>query len=151
MDEADSWLVRVIVASPTKECIAHWALDAERIDHEVHVCYGDNGYGELLSALWALAESFILVEHDIAPWPGAITRLKNCNQQWCAYQYPLNFDLVAALGCTKFTSELIATTWTISSRWAETHWGALDGLVVHRLQLAGHKPHLHSPPVAHAR
>lgn len=143
--------MQVIVPSLTKDCIAHWALDAEGIEHDVRICQEDNDYGKLLATLWAFGESFVLVEHDIAPWPGAITRLKQCSSQWCAYQYPLNFELVDSLGCTKFLSELITATWTISIRWAETHWGALDGVVTPRLRTAGYKPHLHSPPVAHVR
>lgn len=143
--------MRVVVASPTEDCVAHRTLDAEDIDHDVQICHGPYGYCDLLAALWTFGEGVIIIEHDIAPWPGAIHQLQVCEQAWCAYEYPLNFSMVAALGCTKFATSLVDSTWTLALKLHEIHWGAVDGVLISRLELMGYKPHIHYPPVAHAR
>lgn len=143
--------MRVIVAAIDDDCTAHRAFEAEGFDHEVHICEGDYGYGELLTALWDAGEGFVIVEHDIVPWPGAIPQLLECESIWCSYEYPLNFGFVSALGCTKFSAKLIQKHPRISRSWATIHWGALDGSVIPALQLSGREAHLHHPPVAHVR
>lgn len=144
--------IQVIVATPQEACVAHYALDTEGIEHEVKRCDGPYGYGELLEKLWTVGDGFILVEHDIAPWPGAIHQLIGCDDDWCCYEYPLNFGLVGALGCTKFSTKLLAKTWRIPQLWYQTHWGAVDGKLVAALRTAhGQDAHIHTPPVAHAR
>ena len=65
-------------------------------------------YSGLLIKLWT--DPFIIVEHDIIPWPGALTELSKCDQPWCGFPYRLSDQLPprgqmprveAWLGCTK--------------------------------------------------
>lgn len=49
---------------------------------------GDDGYLDFFKQRWAERESFIICEHDVAFWPGAIEGLEACPRHWCAYGVP---------------------------------------------------------------
>ena len=80
--------MRVVIASAARDSVASRALSVEGIDVVVVVCRGDYGYGNLLADLWTTG-GFVLVEDDIAPWPGAIAELIDCPRSWCAFDYPI--------------------------------------------------------------
>ncbi len=146
----------MVVASPTPDCVAHRVLKAEGIPHDVLLCEGEYGYGEHLTRLWEGGEGFTLVEHDVAPWPGAVRQLEECERDWCMYHYPKDGAMTRGLGCAKFSDRLVSGYPELAD-WEQTEWRILDGAVgaavaeTLRAEDPQHPLCYHIPPVAHAR
>jgi hypothetical protein len=106
-------------------------------------------YWRLLKRLWQDNKSFVLIEHDILPWPGAIEELRQCPGSWCAYSYDqCGIGLYHSFGCTKFSAGLIEELpdiWTRMNR----HWSQLDQQFEWLAFQAGIRPHHHRPAVIH--
>jgi len=83
------------------------ANGAEFVDVSADV----EAYWRLLRELWVAGDSFVLVEHDVLPPPGAIEGMTECADELCLHPYP---DSMASkiwefhLGCTRFGAELLA-------------------------------------------
>src|SRR5262245_25598563 len=45
---------------------------------------GPHDYGDSLMKAWELGETFINLEQDVAPWPGALSQMWSCASWWCA-------------------------------------------------------------------
>lgn len=153
-----SSVISTVVSAIDRDCPAHLALLAEGVDHEVAICRGDTGYGELLAALWRSGRGFVLVEHDIAPWAGAIKQLMECERDWCMFRYMKHGgQLMRGLGCAKFSSRLVRDYPDLASEWQDVSWQVLDGVVggavaqVLRAEDPRHPLCTHEPPVAHVR
>lgn len=165
--------MRVIVPQPDGyPPVAARCLTAEGLDHEV-VRLDDRptAYGELMKSLWLEREGFVIVEHDIAPWPGAVTQLMGCSEILCGYDYMRGGNIGHSLGCTRFSKELIEMAPDAWKGWGDNapllQWDLVDWLNVDAAVfdvLAGygvalnqsvdfhpHTFHTHVPPVAHAR
>jgi len=163
--------MRVIVPAVEENCLASMALRAEGVEHQTRICDGANGYGKLISDLWRDGRGFILVEHDIVPWPGALQAMWECSQYWCGYPYLYYYHTYApdarrrflrshACGCVKF-SDVLVKGWPnlpTEKNWEERHWQDLDGHIGRSIVIAMKelRPailgwHEHSPPVAHIR
>lgn len=146
--------MKVVVATPEARggCPAHHALRMEGIPHERHGCNGVHGYGEVFHGLWAAGDPFVLVEYDIVPWPGAVQGMIDCPGGWCAHRYPLHrmpeggTNLNAGFGFVK-----LRPTGPPLEEWLSTPWHLLDGAVIPVLNSRLGAPHIHEPPVAHAR
>ena len=123
-------------------------------------------YYEVLKELWSLQDDFILLEHDIIPWPGALNTFENCSEPWCAfkYLYPPSGHLVIANGCVRFRKELMNLipdlfdiiesndgTFFVTSE-DPKDWHAIDGRMGAILtnKLNGFV-HVHNPPVVHLK
>lgn len=117
----------------------------------------DDAYTGLLLGLWAQGETFVLVEHDIVPWPGAIEDLWGCPQPWCGFPYPFMGGMHNGLGCCKFGASLvvdhpstIADTLTESNNvHPRGHWCNLDDRITRQLHRRGVTKHPHLPTVGH--
>lgn len=123
----------------------------------------DLNYWYVLRELWQERETFILVEHDVIPWPGALKLLWDCPEPWCANPYKLAHDngFTTALGCTKFDKSLMEKVPELWDRLAEgidfrcqgdpRHWYGLDGRLglVLSSTVGMAWPHRHEPPVTH--
>jgi hypothetical protein len=157
--QADGWVaaenerlagrVRVVVPAIDDHPIALRALLTEGIRPEVVRCDQDDlAYARLLTDLWHRGESFCLVEHDVVPWPGAVSLLFTCPEPWCGYLYA--GVAAGGLGCVRFAAGLLATD--LSPAWEGTHWSDLDGLVTRTIGEHLRRPgyHRHTPDVAHA-
>jgi hypothetical protein len=159
--------MRTVVVEPVElgrrpgRSVASAALGCEGWEHEVRHVQGDRGYGELLAELWRTSpDGFILVEDDVAPWPGAVYALMECDEPWCAYDYSIGAEGgfgvmrgLMGLGCMKFNGWLVADNPALPVRWAGTHWRQLDA-AVHAAIEAGtglRAPHEHEPGVAHCK
>jgi hypothetical protein len=150
--------VKVVVASTQFDTVARRALRTEGVEFEVRICRGDYGYGELLAELWARG-GFVLVEDDIAPWPGAIAELVGCPEAWCAFDYAIGGGIMVSscshfgLGLIKVSDELVAAHPWVSDAWRGIHWRQLDQPVNAAIaSVAGRaRPHLHEPAVSHAQ
>ena len=44
-----------------------------------------NSYSLLINRLWQENEKFIIVEHDVIPWRGAIESIWDCPEPFCGY------------------------------------------------------------------
>jgi hypothetical protein len=67
-------------------------------------------YDELLSDLWSRGEGFIMLEHDVVPYAGALEAINECAEPWCGYGYSPNGGVspwFCNLGCTKVSPPLI--------------------------------------------
>jgi len=132
------------------------ALRAEGLEPEVwNVGINAKAYSKILFEYWNDHEGFIVVEHDIIPWPGALEKLWACKQLWCGHSYPLHAQGLFGgyLGCTKFSAELCDTYPKVMNRAWEESWQKIDGYVLTELRkLTGNDCfHLHFPPCAHIR
>lgn len=133
------------------------ALAAEGIEFEVALCDDRFDYGRHLARLWAQGTGFIIVEWDIAPWPGALKCLWDCPEPHCHYLYPADAWMVGSyagsLGCVKFSAELTRAHPDVPQkhRWPEISWEGLDGSVCLPVRERAGGIHEHGPPVAHVR
>ncbi len=114
---------------------------------------GEDDYWNLLSQLWEEKESFVLNEHDVLPWPGAIQEIADCPADWCSYTYRMKkgYGIHHAFGCTKIGQGLIEA---IPDAWINvdsTHWHDLDGQLCIMARNSGITPHPHRPPVIHLK
>lgn len=113
-------------------------------------------YGRVFTEWWQRGQGFLLVEHDIVPWPGAMRQLDECRQEWCAFEYPNGMIVeeprsgwCASLGCMKFSTMLVEGI-PYGSEWQNRGWDELDGAVFATLQ-GKTDLHIHQPPVAHVK
>lgn len=147
--------MRVVIPSTSVDCVAGRALTAEGVKHEVRVVLGPLGYGDLLADAWADGAGFVLVEDDIAPWPGAIAALAGCANPWCGFDYSIGFGRfgLGTLGCVKFGRDLTRRHPSLPDGWAGVPWHALDASVVAAVRAATGRQrfHEHEPAVAHVQ
>ena len=114
----------------------------------------DQAYSDFLRERWAEGESFINIEHDIVPWPGAIEEIAECPEPWCGYAYHTGPSLDPhpywhpMLGCVKLGAELIRRT---AGMWDEHIMFFLcDSTLAERGYAARLSPHRHFPGVVNA-
>jgi hypothetical protein len=126
----------------------------------VDVSGSDEDYWQLMADLWAQAETFVIVEHDVIVRDGAIDELVECEQDWCGFPVSYCGTEYAGLACTKFTAGLIARYPDALERVAEIedadhkpkHWCRLDGwLKSYVLEPGGERMHVHGPVLEHVR
>lgn len=60
-------------------------------------------YDRLIRRLWSEGQPFVLVEHDILPWPGAVQQLWECDRPWCAFQYLIFGRCASSSGASSST------------------------------------------------
>ncbi len=138
--------------------VAERVLAAERVAYETPRADGELGYSKLITKLWGSGEGFVVVEHDIAPWFGAIAQLESCPRDWCMFRYPDGGTLSRGLGCTKFSDRLVREYPDLPDAWDGVEWQMIDGAVGSAVAavLRAERPErhpicYHAPPVAHAR
>lgn len=157
----------VVIPAVHPDTVAGRVLRCEGVDGlAVTPLYTDTGYGQLLATHWQDGLGFILVEDDMAPWPGAIAELRECPRPWCRFDYSIGLGRfgLGTLGCMKFGPALLRDHPDLADRWGTVHWRNLDAMVVHSICRAlggpvhdvGTDPylarcHTHTPAIAHAR
>lgn len=112
----------------------------------------DEAYVRYFEERWAEGETFINVEHDVVPWPGAIEELWKCPEPWCAHGYMPYDDLTSDsysvfLGCAKISGKLIQA---LPNCWKEKptrHWNNCDGQLTQYARARGFNVHQHHPAV----
>lgn len=141
--------MKVYVATCEANSIASRALRMEGIGYMPLWTHIDEfSYGRGLADLWDRGDQFVLLEHDIAPWPGLVKQLWDCPEPWCTACVPFpNGTETSGLNINKFVPRGRAP-----EVWRETPWRMLDGEVLHRVRTRlGVNPHIHTPGVAHCR
>jgi hypothetical protein len=113
----------------------------------------DTDYWELLCRLWSDGRTFVVIEHDILPWPTAIEELASCEHQWCTFQYHIGeaYAPLYMLGCCKFGDVIMKA---LPNAWRDVsnrYWRGLDAQFCLEAMLKGYIPHLHQPPVIHLK
>jgi len=103
-------------------------------------------YDQLFRSLWKDNKPFILVEHDIVPWPGALRELWKCQEPWCGFPYYIYGELRSYLGCTKFSPAVLGECPLPDDL---EDWHTMDKTIEKRLMTRGQPGHLHSPAVTH--
>lgn len=127
------------------------ALTMEGLEVREVVMNDYHHYGRLFTELWQSRQGFVLVEHDIVPWPGALAEMDACAEEFCAFRYPAAAEgWCISLGCTKFATSLVERI-SYGNEWQNRGWDELDGGVYATLQEAGVEVHVHQPPVAHVK
>jgi len=124
------------------------------VDYDyIPVDLNDRAYADFLGERWREGETFINIEHDIVPWPGAIESLIDCPEAWCGYAYHTGVSRDPhpywhpMLGCTKIGSELINR---IYDCWdTPVVWYDCDIRLATRGYAARMSPHRHYPDVTH--
>ena len=139
----------------TRAVLDRWPGGVEYVD----VSGDDYAYGRLLRRLWADAETFLLIEHDVVPWLHTIPEMLLCPEPYCAAPYAWGQAVGVALGCTKFDGLLMRAypdaaevACRIPSNYGRPgHWRQLDVWLQAAVlrDLYGYQPHCHLPAVAH--
>lgn len=112
---------------------------------------GERGYWDLMRGLWREGRSFVVVEQDVVPWPGAVEALWACPSDWCCHDYSDEGVPSPMLGCTKIGAGLIARNPGIWD--GRPRGGFSAGIDMHLWERCspGADPHFHHPPVTHLR
>lgn len=103
-------------------------------------------YDQLFRQLWAKRQPFILVEHDIIPWPGALKQLWTCSEPWCGFPYYVFGELRSYLGCTKFDPARLGECPLPEDL---ESWQTMDKTIEKILMKRGQLGHIHQPAVTH--
>lgn len=121
-----------------------------------------NGWGYLnhLQQCWEAGETFLNLEHDVVPWPGALDSLTGCDRPWCFFHYLPGIDEMAnrtaVFGLVKFDASLIAA---LPEVWQDMRvvyakrpqpWRYCDVFFFDYATERGFRPHQHYPPVVNA-
>lgn len=148
--------IKVYISAVRNEfCAAEKALETEGVIN-VHVkkMFDEDDYGYYLSDVWNKQETFIWLEHDIIPWPGAVRELRECKEPWCFYPYSYDGGCCykSGLGFIKVSKEILIRRkqWPEVFEWRKQHWSTLVDNVIERLfEYEYHCEHY--PPVAHLK
>lgn len=122
-------------------------------------------FSEFLRYMWKQAEPFVLIEHDVLPYPGAIQEIWDCPEEFCGKPYRIATFEAACFGCTYFGSELMTQYPDAMEEAARRDpvWSCLDHRLADVLAESGRKgdqnpgdgswgwPHQHGPSVQHLR
>jgi hypothetical protein len=108
----------------------------------------DLAYSRYFIERWRDGESFINVEHDVAPTSDQIKELMECPEPWCAFHYQAMLDCLTkrgrpdlwsqippVLGCVKISSDFIAAH---PNLWVERQWGNCDVYLQTKAVLPSH-------------
>lgn len=136
------------------------AVKAECPNPRPELLFWPTDYHDLIERLWGEGGTFVNVEADIVPWHGALRQLWLCQQDWCAFPYPMGAAGEHwSLGCTKFSARLIARcpeALRLAGRIDDDgvalrkHWIRLDTRLMRILTQAYREtPHIHGPAVGH--
>lgn len=131
------------MVTATPDSTASRCLRHEGVRHYEIVHTDDGHYGRVIADHWERGEPFIVVEHDICPWPGAIGALIDCSHSWCGFPTVRWETPAVGMACVKITPE--------GEPPQPSDWQQVDGHTIARLSELYAEQHMHSPPVAHAR
>jgi len=122
------------------------ALFHERIKPECVLMREETDYYHLVKDLWAKGAPFIINEHDIVPWPGALAKIANCENPWCTFEYRSSAGWITdGLGLVKFSPNKLPNIF--KEDFEQRHWSNLDVQIARRLQANGVEQCVHKPAV----
>jgi hypothetical protein len=120
--------------------------------------HDDWDYTRYFQERWDAGQTFINLEHDTVPWPGAPEVLWACEKPWCVFGYTMKVEekTGSSLGCTKFSAVFMAqlpNVWQdmlVCGYWPENAWAHCDSWLYDYATKRGIRPHLHLPSVLNA-
>src|SRR5215468_3522033 len=122
------------------------ALFHERVKPICKLMTEDTDYYTLIKNLWENWEPFIINEHDIVAWPGAIASLEGCTAPWCTFTYRSSAGWITdGLGLVKFNPQQLPNIF--AQGFEQKHWSNLDVQIARRLQANNCQACVHDPPV----
>ncbi len=131
----------------TLAALKRYAPDADLVD----LGLAWDAYYLFLAQLWDEGEGFLIVEEDIEIHADVIPQLEACPEPWCLFGFPGAGGalLHGSLGCTRFSTELIAAVPDLMSKLPVRDWKRLDSEILPALLKRGYEQHIHEPPVPH--
>lgn len=127
--------------------------DPLNFDVEQVFCKGAHDYGDSLKQLWDRGEGFINLEHDVAPWPGALTEIWGCSANWCMVPIILHGARNETnFGCVKWNDHFLKITKGIWDKYPRNDvfdWRSLDTWFYQTMKEAKTRPHVHPPCALH--
>ncbi len=118
----------------------------------------ETAYHDLLARTWADGAGFVVIEHDIVVYPGAIRAMLDCPEPWCVTVYRCNSEYDGYLGCVRFSDALVrAEPDALDAAGRLTYgpppryWGWVDNRLGQVLTDRGYRKHRHWPAVTHLR
>ncbi len=118
---------------------------------------GKYGYSTYFKQLWSEGQTFINLEHDCVPWAGAIESLRECERDWCVFDYSLPVHRMRSLeaevnglplGLMKIGASVIAQT---PGCWDKLiDWSYCDQHLTKYLISKGLQVHQHYPSIVNA-
>lgn len=152
--------LKVVCPYTNLQFATEFLLRLEEPDTEfVDISHSDGAYFDLVEKLWGLKETFIIVEHDIVIWPGALHEIWECQEPLCAYQAPYNITPVGGrrglsygLGCLKWHQSLQEDFPNLVNDWPrnDRHWTRIDQVIVKKIaELNNDTIHYHWPAIGH--
>lgn len=131
-----------------EQALARYAPEAEMF----YLGNRPDAYHDLLVELWAADEAFLLVEHDIEIHERVVPEMEACSEPWCTWPYGIGWPprpVDSALGCTRFSADLITAVPDLMSSLPVRDWRRQDCEINPRLRREGFAPHVHVPEVKH--
>ncbi|HSX14893.1 MAG TPA: hypothetical protein VLE72_03240 [Candidatus Saccharimonadales bacterium] len=104
-----------------------------------------DSYQQLLLSLWQRSDSFIIIEHDVVPYPSIFAELSACKREWCSSPYGSG---AASLGCVKITKSLISKLPGLWEKMPLRHWQYCDSWFNENAERVS-SVHYHQPVLAH--
>lgn len=115
-------------------------------------------YPRMVRRWWAAGETFVILEHDVAPDEGMIAALIDCPAPWCCQEYGGSLSHVFPHhGLVKYSKEFLAEYPHSAERGLvrgarfdkEVWWSEADSQLARDLFIRGATCHPHLPPVTH--
>lgn len=116
-----------------------------------------DAYWTFLEGMWREGQTFLNIEQDNEIHKSVVKQMANCGHLWCVFPYtgpgrtteggdPLMYG---ALGCTKFSSELMERHPDLMQALPVRNWQRLDCHILPALRQLGYEQHIHWPEVKH--
>lgn len=115
-------------------------------------------YAHLLTLLWNIGESFVIVEQDMAPTSGQLSEMVRCGHRWCGHRYYRADQLMSmSFGIVRFGADVMADHPHLAEQAAtiagdphrRTPWQILAGQFASKMLTAGESWVEHDRLVAH--
>lgn len=145
--------MKCYIASTSRYTPTAFALEREGEEFELVLMKTKYSYAHLIYELFSKGEGFILLEHDIVPWPGAIKELRNCKEDWCTHKYPFAPNAIRwAMGCIKLSSNIVRNG-KIPKGLLSKEWNQVDGTLIPAIirHTEIKAPHIHVPHFSHVK
>jgi len=124
-------------------------LRAQQVQAELRKVNDGDGYWTLLRDTWAEGKEFFIVEHDVLVWMGAIRKMKECEEDWCALPTICRGRIITTtFGCVRFGQNTIERN---PDFWDDipTTWFHLDAGFSDKMGWPYIRPHAHWPAATH--
>lgn len=125
-----------------------WPIDAQDV----------YAYGALFADFWAKPGDLVIIEQDIVPPAGSITKLIECTYPWCSHYYYCNNPVPAyGLGMCRFTDTIKRRLPSLGEQAARDyrgharrmHYLNLNERIISLMHHWGVTAHMHDPIAAH--